>query len=263
MGRIRSVCASGRFACEGTFGTGIARRRVWPSFYDDDFRKSKIVNRKQIQIVHIDNAGRVVLFLKRVNPNDFENVIRPLLMRPLALTKPGSSWQGIMVQVPPIDPCRPIVDQFKELDLAFEAVKLLHLFFLRHQGVIHQLLAKEVWKRTKAEIPHVEQGMKRLSGVGLKSSTQTTVTNFEIIKNVPMPQGPKKKYNFDELSVNDMMFVPIEEGEDQTAAQNKISSAAASWGKRRGIKFQTRLIKKRWQTGHRGVADRIASNPDE
>jgi hypothetical protein len=85
--------------------------------------------------------------------------------------------------------------------------------------------------------------MKGLRGVGLEPSTQTAAMSFEIIKNLPMPQGTKKKYNFDEMSVNDMMFVPIEEDEDHAAAQNKISSAAASWGKRRGIKFQTRLIK--------------------
>jgi hypothetical protein len=216
---------------------------VWPSFYDDDFRKSKIVNRKRIQIVHIDNAGRVVLFLKRVNPNDFENVIRPLLIKPLELTKPGTSWQGILVHVPPIDPCRPIVDQCKNLDLAFEAVKLLHLFFLRHQGVIHQLLEKEVWQRAKPEVPHVEQGMKRLRGAGLEPSTQGAAMSFEVFEGLPMPQGPKKKYNFEDLGVGDMFFVPLAKGDDHTTAQNKISSAAASWGKRRDRKFATQMIK--------------------
>jgi len=216
---------------------------VWPSFYDDDFRKSKIVDRKRIQIVHIDNAGRVVLFIKRVNPRDFENVIRPLLIRPLELTKPGTSWQGIMVQVPPIDPCHPIVDQYKNLDLAFEAVRLLHLFFFRHQDVIHQLLAKEVWQRTKPEVPHVEQGMKKLRGEGLEPSTQAVAISFEVFKGLPMPQGPKKKYNFDDLGIGDMLFVPLAEGEDHTTAQNKVSSAAASWGKRRGRRFSTQMIK--------------------
>ncbi len=66
--------------------------------------------------------------------------------------------------------------------------------------------------------------------------------SFEIFKNVPMPQGPKKKYNFEDLDVNDMMFVPIEDGEDHTTAQNKISSAAAGWGKRRDRKFATQVI---------------------
>jgi hypothetical protein len=216
---------------------------VWPSFYDDDFRKSKIINRKRIQIVHIDNAGRVVLFLKRVNPSDFENVIRPLLIRPLELTKPGTSWQGIMVQVPPIDPCRPIVYQCKNLDLAFEAVKLLHLFFLRNQGVIHQLLAKEVWQRTQPEVLHVEQGMKRLHGADLDPSTHGAAMSFEVFKGLPMPQGPKKNYNFEDLGVGDMLLVPLAKGEDHTTAQNKVSSAAASWGKRRDRKFATQVIK--------------------
>jgi hypothetical protein len=216
---------------------------VWPSFYEDDFRKSKIVNRKRIQIVHIDNAGRVVLFLKRVNPNGFENVIRPLLIKPLELTKPGTSWQGIMVQVPPIDPCRPIADQRKNVDLAFEAVKLLHLFFLRHQVVIHQLLAKEVWQGTKSEAPHVEQGVRGSCSASLEPSTQEAAIIFEVFKGLPMPQGPKKKYNFEDLGVGDMLFVPLAGGEDHTTAQNKISSAAASWGKRRDRKFATQKIK--------------------
>jgi hypothetical protein len=216
---------------------------VWPSFYDDDFRNSKIVDRKRIQIVHIDNAGRVVLFLKRVNPNDFDNVLRPLLIKPLELTKPGTSWQGIMVQVPPIDPCRPIVDQCTKVDLAFEAVKLLHLFFFRHQRLIHQLLAKEVWQRTKPDVQHVEQSMKSLRGVGLESSTREPAISFEVFKGLPMPQGPRKKYNFEDLGVGDMLFVPMAKGEDLTTAQNKISSAAASWGKRRDRKFATQVIK--------------------
>jgi hypothetical protein len=225
---------------------------VWPSFYDDDFRKSEIVDRKRIQIVHIDNAGRVVLFLKRVNPNDFENVIRPLLIKPLELTKPGTSWQGIMVQVPPIDPCRPIIDQCKNLDLAFEAVRLLHFFFLRHQDLIHQLLAKEVWQRIKSQVPH-EQGMNRLRDVGLGPSTQEAALSFEVFKGLPMPQGPKKKYNFEDLSVGDMLFVPLNtvDGalEDHTVAQNKVSSAAASWGKRHNTKHQTQVVKKDGKVG--------------
>jgi hypothetical protein len=148
-----------------------------------------------------------------------------------------------MVQVPPIDPCRPIVEQSKNIDLAFEAVKLLHLFFLRHEGVIHQLLAKEVWKRTEPQVTHVEQGAKSLLGVSLEPSTQEAAMGFEVFKGLPMPKGPKKKYNFEDLEVGDMMFVPIAEGEDHTTAQNKISSAAAGWGKRRDRKFATQMIK--------------------
>lgn len=67
--------------------------------------------------------------------------------------------------------------------------------------------------------------------------------SFEIIKNVPMPEPNKQKYNFDAMEVNDMMFIPIEEGEHHTKAQNKVSSAAAGWGKRRGRKFATQVIK--------------------
>jgi len=45
------------------------------------------------------------------------------------------------------------------------------------------------------------------------------------------------------LSVGDMMFVPLAEGEDHNTAQNKISSAAAGWGKRRDRRFATQMIK--------------------
>lgn len=124
---------------------------VWPSFYDSDFKNSKVTDRKRLQIVHVDNADRVVLFVKRVNPDHFERVIRPLLLRPLELTKPGTSWQGIKVQVPPIDPLRPLVDQRQNLDLAFQAVRLLHQFFLKHHEAIHQLLATEIWQTTKIQ----------------------------------------------------------------------------------------------------------------
>ena len=67
--------------------------------------------------------------------------------------------------------------------------------------------------------------------------------SFEVFKGLPMPQGPKKKYNFEDLGVGDMLFVPLAKGEVHTTAQNKISSAAASWGKRRDRKFATQMIK--------------------
>jgi hypothetical protein len=66
--------------------------------------------------------------------------------------------------------------------------------------------------------------------------------SFEVFKGVPMPPSPKKKYNFDDLAVGDMLFVPLDEGEDHTKGQNKVSSAAASWGKRRNMKFQTQVV---------------------
>ena len=34
--------------------------------------------------------------------------------------------------------------------------------------------------------------------------------SFEVFKGVPMPPSPKKKYNFDDLAVGDMLFVPLD-----------------------------------------------------
>jgi hypothetical protein len=118
-----------------------------------------------------------------------------------------------------------------------------------HEAAIHQLLAKEVWQRTKPEIPHVEQGLKGAQDPGPESPTQEAAKGFEVFKGLARPQGSKKKYNFADLDVGDMLFVPLIEGEDHNTAQNKISSAAAGWGKRRDRKFATRLIKKDGRQG--------------
>jgi hypothetical protein len=74
---------------------------------------------------------------------------------------------------------------------------------------------------------------------------------FEVFKGLPMPQGPKKKYNFEDLEVGDMLFVPIGE-EDHNTVQNRITSAASSWGKRRNIKFASQIIQKN-DNGELGV----------
>jgi hypothetical protein len=37
---------------------------------------------------------------------------------------------------------------------------------------------------------------------------------YEILKGVPKPPSPVNQYNFDKMEVNDMLAVPIEDGED-------------------------------------------------
>jgi hypothetical protein len=66
---------------------------------------------------------------------------------------------------------------------------------------------------------------------------------YEILKGVPKPPSPVNQYNFDKMEVNDMLAVPIEDGEDHQKKQNKISSAASSYGKRNGLKFTTQVVK--------------------
>lgn len=88
-----------------------------------------------------------------------------------------------------------------------------------------------------------EEGNRRMKKATEEPSRQEAAMGFEVFKGLPMPKGPKKKYNFEDLEVGDMMFVPIAEAEDHTAAQNKMSSAAAGWGRRRDRKFATQLVK--------------------
>jgi hypothetical protein len=75
------------------------------------------------------------------------------------------------------------------------------------------------------------------------------VMAFQVLKGVPMPQSAKKTYNFEDLEVGDMMFVPIKADEEPQRIQNNVGSSATSWGKRHQRKFQTQLIKNGGQLG--------------
>ena len=66
---------------------------------------------------------------------------------------------------------------------------------------------------------------------------------YQVIKNMPMPPSTAaKKYNFEDLEVGDMLFVPNLKTESSTKNQNKVSSAANAYGKSRGMKFATQVV---------------------
>jgi hypothetical protein len=115
---------------------------VWPSFYDREFFYSKLPGRKRIQITHIDHSDHVVMWVKKVSFESFMRAFGPLIFPPMIPLK-RSSWQGIMLRVPRINPRQPFADQQGAAGAVFEAARQLYGFFVTHEPAILDLLRRE------------------------------------------------------------------------------------------------------------------------
>jgi hypothetical protein len=95
---------------------------VWPSFYDNHLRNNaRAPMRKRIQIVHVDTANYVALFVEKVACRDFVSAVSGLLEDGMSFGDAGGSWQSVGVPVPSIDPCLPLAHQTQALGQVFRA----------------------------------------------------------------------------------------------------------------------------------------------
>ena len=69
---------------------------------------------------------------------------------------------------------------------------------------------------------------------------------FQIESGVEIPPQSqpwrKTKYPFNRLNVGDSFVFPVATDEDREAVQNRLQSAAANWGRSRGMRFVTRRV---------------------
>ena len=69
---------------------------------------------------------------------------------------------------------------------------------------------------------------------------------FQIESGVEIPPQAqplrKTKYPFNRLNVGDSFVFPVATDEDREAVQNRLQSAAANWGRSRGMRFVTRRV---------------------
>ena len=69
---------------------------------------------------------------------------------------------------------------------------------------------------------------------------------FQIESGVEIPPQSqplrKTKYPFNRLNVGDSFVFPVSTDEDREAIQNRLQSAAANWGRSRGMRFVTRRV---------------------
>ena len=69
---------------------------------------------------------------------------------------------------------------------------------------------------------------------------------FEIESGVEIPPQStplrKMKYPFNRLNVGDSFVYPVTSPDDVEAVQNRLQSAAANWGRSRGMRFVTRRV---------------------
>jgi hypothetical protein len=69
---------------------------------------------------------------------------------------------------------------------------------------------------------------------------------FQIESGVEIPPQSqplrKTKYPFNRLNVGDSFVFPVSTDEDREAVQNRLQSAAANWGRSRGMRFVTRRV---------------------
>ena len=69
---------------------------------------------------------------------------------------------------------------------------------------------------------------------------------FQIESGVEIPPQSqplrKTKYPFNRLNVGDSFVFPVATDEDREAIQNRLQSAAANWGRSRGMRFVTRRV---------------------
>ena len=69
---------------------------------------------------------------------------------------------------------------------------------------------------------------------------------FQIESGVEIPQQDKPvrktKYPFNRLNVGDSFVFPVGIDDDREAIQNRLQSAAANWGRSRGMRFVTRRV---------------------
>ena len=69
---------------------------------------------------------------------------------------------------------------------------------------------------------------------------------FQIESGVEIPPQSqplrKTKYPFNRLNVGDSFVFPVATDEDREAVQNRLQSAAANWGRSRGMRFVTRRM---------------------
>lgn len=67
---------------------------------------------------------------------------------------------------------------------------------------------------------------------------------YEIDKDIPIPDyhryQNRRKYPFDQMQVNDSIFVPIEDLKERVNPAKAIRSAAYAFGRRNGMKFVVR-----------------------
>jgi hypothetical protein len=125
---------------------------VWPSFYDQEFFYSKNPSRRRIQITHIDHSDHVVLWVKKVRFESFMRSLGPWLVSPMVPLE-RSSWQGIMLRVPRIDPREPFSMQVGTVEAVFDAARRLYEFFGAHESIILDLLGREKTGRPVSRSP--------------------------------------------------------------------------------------------------------------
>lgn len=107
---------------------------VWPSFYDNQLRRnSQEPRRKRVQIVHMDTADYVCLFIKKVEFGAFRAFALPVLEEGMTVAPPGTSWQSIRITTGPVDPLQPLGSQIATLNKVFQAAQRLYEFYLNHE----------------------------------------------------------------------------------------------------------------------------------
>jgi hypothetical protein len=116
---------------------------VWPSFYEKQLASNpNEIRRRRVQIVH-SGKTHVALYIKKVRPEPFFQVVQPLLEEGVHLGKAGGSWQSVMIRVPYVDPQQPFEKQIDMVGDVFGAARKLYDFFLEHE---HTLLSIPTFK---------------------------------------------------------------------------------------------------------------------
>jgi hypothetical protein len=108
---------------------------VWPSFYDNQLRRnSHEPRRKRVQIVHMDTADYVCLFIKKVDFGAFAAAVNLILEQGMTVAPPGTSWQSIRIQTGRVNPLQPLDLQITTLNKVFEAARRFYEFYLSHEN---------------------------------------------------------------------------------------------------------------------------------
>jgi hypothetical protein len=111
-------------------GAGLA---VWPSFYDNQLGDNRReIRRKRIEITH-SGKQHVALYVKKVRAEPFGECVRSLLDEGIQLAPPGRTWQSVRVEVPFVDPKRPLEEQIDQVSSVFTAARRLFDFYLNNE----------------------------------------------------------------------------------------------------------------------------------
>jgi hypothetical protein len=85
-----------------------------------------------------------------------------------------------------------------------------------------------------SHIPKVSIGADTAS-----SAVRQSQTGYQILSGVKKPPAKRQRYNFNDMLVGDMMFVPLEGDDEISELRSRVSGAASMFGKRWGMQFST------------------------